>query len=397
MKVGIAKLVEIKSIHIIFYLALTIISTHCLSQTNTQSDKHIPVLDKSKSYRSKEFEFQAQYKYVLLETSREVLLGENCKLKYASDNRLLFADEYGGDVFIFDINGKIYSKFNQKGGLGYTSITSIIYDETKNELFILDRIRKKIYVFSEKGALLRSFKTPEETFIAEIYNFNDSTLLAFDENLIGTDKPTKPYFFISRNSGNIIGYVNITVEKVNATQFMESISKNESLSYSFIYTGIPDNCKFGNDFILSNKSMDTVYVLRADKSLEPLFTQIPSVHSEHTTAASVGMFTDKYLQICVADYDISAATKTMKSGKTWNPPFKLYILDRETREFYRDSEKGKYTVHKTDTPLNHAYSVMPAIILKEKNKLGRLKGELKTIASKITINDNPVVEIIQWQ
>ncbi|WP_321995263.1 6-bladed beta-propeller [Draconibacterium orientale] len=350
-------------------------------------------MDKSKSYRSIQLELQAQCKYVQLETSKAVLLGENCKLKYASDNRLLFSDEYGGDVFIFDINGKIYSKFNQKGGLGYTSITSIAYDESKNELFILDRIRKKIYVFSEKGALLRSFKTPEETFIAEIYNFNDSTLLAFDENLIGTNKPTKPYFFISRNSGNIIGYVNITVEKVNATQFIESISKNESLSYSFIHTGIPDNCKFGNNFILSNKSMDTVYVLRQDRSLEPLFTQTPSVHSEHTTAASVGMYTDKYLQICVADYDISTATKALKAGKTWNPPFKLYILDREKGEFYRDSDKGKYTVSKTDTPLNHAYSVIPAIILKEKNKLGKLTGELKTIASNVTINDNPIVEI----
>ncbi|WP_319591764.1 6-bladed beta-propeller [uncultured Draconibacterium sp.] len=382
-----------KSILIITYLGLTIISSHCLSQTNNKSDKTIPILDKSKSYRSIQLELQAQCKYVQLETSKAVLLGENCKLKYASDNRLLFSDEYGGDVFIFDINGKIYSKFNQKGGLGYTSITSIAYDESKNELFILDRIRKKIYVFSEKGALLRSFKTPEETFIAEIYNFNDSTLLAFDENLIGTNKPTKPYFFISRNSGNIIGYVNITVEKVNATQFIESISKNESLSYSFIHTGIPDNCKFGNNFILSNKSMDTVYVLRQDRSLEPLFTQTPSVHSEHTTAASVGMYSDKYLQICVADYDISTATKALKAGKTWNPPFKLYILDREKGEFYRDSDKGKYTVSKTDTPLNHAYSVIPAIILKEKNKLGKLTGELKTIASNVTINDNPIVEI----
>ena len=382
-----------KSILILLTIGFTIISTHSLSQTFSQFDKKIPILDKSKSYPSLELELQTQDKYVQLETSREILLGQNCGLKYASDNRLLFSDEYNGDVFIFDINGKIYSKFNQKGGLGYTTITSIAYDENKRELFILDRVSKKIYVFSENGALLRSFKTPQETFIAEIYNYNESTLLAFDENLIGSDNPTKPYIYISKDNGIIIGYVNITVKKVNPSQYIENINKNEARAYTFMHTGIPDNCKFGNDFILANKSMDTVYVLRQNKTLEPLFTQIPSVHSTHTSAASVGMYTDNYLQICVSDYDVMEAIKVMNSGKTWSPKFKHYILDRKTGEFYKDSNKGRYTVSKVDAPLNHAYSVIPAMVLLEKNKLGKLNGELKNIASNITINDNPIVVI----
>jgi len=382
-----------KSILILLTIGFTIISTHSLSQTFSPFDKTIPILDKSKSYPSLKLDLQTQDKYVRLETSREILLGQNCRLQYASDNRLLFSDEFIGDVFIFDINGKIYSKFNQKGGLGYTTITSIAYDENKRELFILDRITKKIYVFSENGALLRSFKTPQETFIDEIYNFNDNTLLAFDENLIGSDKPTKPYIYISKDNGIITGYVNITIEKVNPEQHIENISKNEARSYTIMHTGISDNCKFGNDFILANKSMDTVYVLRQNKTLEPLFTQIPSVHSTHTSAASVGMFTDKYLKLCVSDYDIMEAKKIMDSGKTWNPGFKHYILDRKTGSFYKDPDKGRYSIYKVDTPLNHVCSAIPAMLLIEKNKLGKLNGELKNIASNISINDNPIVVI----
>jgi len=53
-----------------------------------------------------------------------------------------FSDEYRGDVFIFDLNGKIYSSFNQKNGLGYTVITSVIFD----------KIEKK-FLFSRKMVL----------------------------------------------------------------------------------------------------------------------------------------------------------------------------------------------------------------------------------------------------
>ncbi|TKG88376.1 6-bladed beta-propeller [Puteibacter caeruleilacunae] len=148
--------------HIIFtVLSFYALVTTCYSQPIASSDK-IPVLDKTKSYPEKALEFIVDLAYVPLETSENVLLGEHCDLRYVSENRIVVADEIHGDVFIFDINGKLFSKFNQKGGKGYVFVSYLAYAEKDKEVFVLDVIRKKIFVFTEEGNLLRSFQTPPE-------------------------------------------------------------------------------------------------------------------------------------------------------------------------------------------------------------------------------------------
>lgn len=365
----------------------------CIAQSLHLQDKPLPILDKTKSYPTKKLEFETKETYVPLETSKDLLLGEHCKLRHVSDKKILFADQYRGDIFIFNINGKKHSSFNQKNGLGYTSITFVAYDELRKEVFILDRVKKTVFVFSENGALLRRFKTPQYTHLAEIYDFDSNTLLAFDENVLGSEKPIKPYIFIAKYNGEEIGYVNIEVRRVNPMKIIEDKENNTSRAYTFVHDGIPDNCKFGNDFILSCRSMDTVYLLKQNKTLIPLFSQIPSVHSEHPTSASVGMITDKYLKICIANYDIKEFIKITNAGGTWNPKLKHFILNRETGEFYRDANKGKFTVHKVDTPKSYDYRIMQAMNLINANKKGLLSGELKAIASKLDIGDNPVIRI----
>ena len=374
----------------------SVFSSTGFAQTIQQNNKPIPVLDKTKSYPSKKIEQETEITYIPLETSEEVLLGGNCQLKYVSNEKLVLSDEIRGDVFIFDKDGKILSNFNQKGGLGYTFITSVAFDEKNSEVIILDRIKKKIFVFSEKGNLLRSFMTPKSTYLMEIYNFNDSTLLALDENMNGSDKPTKPYLFISKNDGLKTGYVDIEVKKVNPSQFIESSGKNQERTFMFTHSR-PDNCKFGNDFILANKSMDTIYLLKQDKTLIPLFIQTPSVYSDHTTAASVGMITDRFLKINVASYDIKAGVKIMKVGRRWKPKFRDLILDRESGEFFEDSGKGELVVKKVDVPKNYCVELMLPMHIINSYKSGRLKDnlQLKEVASKLDIGDNPVIKIIR--
>lgn len=369
----------------------------CFSQTYRQHNKPLPVLDKTKSYPSKKLEFDTQVTYVPLETSKDVLLDGPCRLRFVSNEKIILADEIRGDVFIFDKSGKILSNFNQKGGLGYTFITCVAYDEKRNELFILDRIKKKVFVFSEKGTLLRNYNIPQKTNVQEIYNFDDETLLAFNEDMFGSDQKTKPYFYISKNDGKLIGYVNIELEKVNPISYIENVGKNEDRSYVFTHTGTADNCKFGNDFILANKSMDTIYLLKQNKTLTPLFAQTPSVYSEHPTAASVGMITDQFLKICVSDYDILEGVKIMKAGGNWKPKFRNFILDINTGEFFEDSDYKKYTISKVDTPKNQDYRLMQALNLVNANKKGLLNGELKELALKLEIGDNPVLQITKFK
>jgi hypothetical protein len=376
----------------LFSVLISLLSIVAIPSLIAQNNKPLPVLDKTKSYPPKKLEFETQIRYVALETSKDVLMDGTCGLRYASDDKLIFSDEIRGDVFIFNTNGKILSSFNQKGGLCYTFITFVAYDEKQNELFILDSVRKKIFVFSETGTLLRSFSTPQKTNVQEIYNFDDETLLAFDEDRYGSNQPTKPYFYLAKNDGNLTAYVDIEVEKTNPGSFVEDLGKNEARSYVFSHSAA-DNCKFGNEFILSNKSMDMVYLLKQDKNLIPLFTQIPSVHSEHPTAASVGMMTDRFFKICVSDYDIKEGVKIMKAGGRWKPKFKNFILDRNTGEFFQDTNYKEFTVHKIDIPKSRDYFLMQAVNLVKANQQKKLEGELKVVASKLDIGDNPVLKI----
>ena len=382
---------QIKLLFIISVLSLT-----CLSQTIQKHGISLPVLDKTKSYPPKKIEYDTKVTYVPLETSKEVLLGEGCKLNYVSTERIILSDAIRGDVFIFDKNGKILSKFNQKGPLGYIIITYIAYDEANNELFILDNIKKKVFVYFQSGTLLRSFNIPQNTCFMEIYNFDDNTLLALDEDRNGSNKPIKPYVYIAKSDGKIAGYVSCRQSKVNPTR-IEGVGKDGASSLTITHSGIPDNCKFGNDFFLANKSMDTIYCLKKDKTLIPILTQTPSVYSEHPTAISVGMVTDQFLMLCVSSYDIKEGVRALEKGDRWRPKFKNYILDRKTGEFFGDLDKGKYSVFKIDTPKNQDYRLMQAFNLINANKKGILKGKLKEIASKLDIGDNPVIEIRKFK
>lgn len=377
-------------------LSICLISWACFALQEPKKINKIPVLDKMKSYPQKKILFKSDATYVPLETSKDVLLGGGCKLNYVSTERIILSDAIRGDVFIFDKNGKIVSKFNQKGPLGYIIITYIAYDETSNELYLLDNIKKKTFVFSQIGTLLRSFNFPHNKSFVEIYNFDKSTLLALDEDKNGSNNLSNPYVFILKSDGKIAGYVSCRQSKVNPTR-IEGVGKDGASSFTITHSGIPDNCKFGNDFFLANKSMDTIYCLKKDKTLIPILTQTPSVYSEHPTAISVGMVTDQFLMLCVSSYDIKEGVRAMENGDRWRPKFKNYILDRETGEFFEDPDKGKYSVFKIDTPQNQDYRLMQALNLINANKKGILKGKLKEIASKLDIGDNPVIEIRKFK
>ena len=368
----------------------------CFAQTTGQNDKPLPVLDKTKSYLPKKFEFDSEVTYIPLETSKNVLLGGSCKLRYVSNEKFVISDMMSGDVFIFDKNGKALSKFNQKGGLGYTFLSFIAYDEKRNEVYILDYIVQKIFVFSENGALLRSYITPQNTSLTEIYNFDDNTLLALNEDKNGSGKPIKPYVYIAKNDGKILGYVNIELPKSIPTR-IEGIGKSGTGFFSIVHYGIPDNCKFGNDFVLANKSMDTIYLLKQDKTLIPLFTQTPSVYSEHPTAASIGMIANQLLKICISSYDLQEAKKTYDRGANWRPMFQHFIFDIKSGEFFEDSGSGYFAVERVDIQKNQSARLLQAMHLVDAYKKGLLKDKIKEVASKLDIGDNPIIEIKKFK
>jgi hypothetical protein len=361
------------------------------------NQQKIPVIDKTKHYPKKAFEPEVEISYIPLETSKDILLDKDAHVYYVSDKRMLITNFLHGDVFIFDMNGKALSHFNEKGRDGYIFINYALYDELNKEVFIVDQISDKILVYSENGARKRILHLQGSLSIAEIYNFDANTLLAFHEHQSGPVIEKQPYIFISKKDGSILSRQNITTPKANPRVL---VTRNgNSGSWYRIETNYSGNCKFGKEFILANMSCDTIYLLKQDKTVVPLFVQSPSVFSEPPIITSVGMKTDDFVTFYVFPYDLNKARKKNESGEKQNgsnTEVKKLMYEFKTGQFF-ELEKNEYTAEKVDVPANTSAELMYPWILKSWLERGKLKGELKKIATKVNATDNPVVRIAKFK
>lgn len=352
------------------------------TNADNKSRPKVIVIDKEKSYPEKKLELKTKESFVRLETKKGFLLGQDAHIYHISDKRMLITNALNGDVFIFDMNGKAVSHFNQKGGNGYAYLKYALYDEPVGEVYIVD-ITKKICVFSETGALKRTLHLPSSTDITEIYNFDENTLLAFNEYQYGPIQEKQPYLFISKKDGKILSRLNITTNKATPRVL---ITDNGKGAYT-IGNNFSGNCKFGNEFILSNMSCDTIYLLKQDKSLTPLFVQTPSVFAEHPVMTRVGMITDDFIVYSTYPYDVKSTKKLPPDGGV-----KFFMYEFKTGQFY-SLKKMDYWAEKIDIPRNMYVEICEGYLLKEWLKRGYLKGEMKKLAEKVNVNDNPVVWI----
>jgi len=380
---------------ILFSLILCLgISPKDIRGTNSgKIQKKLPILNKKIQYPQKALNLEVEEKYIFLETRKETLLDNGALVYYVSDKKVLITNTLKGDVFIFGMDGKAISHFNQKGGYGYSFLSYALYDESHKEVFIADHISKKIVVFTEEGALKRTLHIPSKLIIKEIYNFDENTLLAFHEHQYGELTQSKPYMFISKKDGSIISELNIVMNKANSKALNTG---GVRFTHMNNYSG---NCKFGNDFILANLSSDTIYLLKQDKKLIPVFVQQPSVFSDPPIITSVGMKTDDFITFCVYPYDLKEFRRKYENNE------KEVVSDLKIRylmyEFKTDKlfelEKRKYWAEKIDIPKNTSIELLQPYILKDWLKRGYLKGEMKEVAEKVNITDNPILRITKFK
>ena len=349
---------------------------------NDDKTKKIPILYKNKEYPEKSLKLEKEVTYIPLETTNDILLDKDAHIYYVSDTQMLISNKNKGDVFFFNMSGKATSHFNRKGGNGYWSIKSIAYDEKSKEVYVLDTpSAKRIFVYTEKGELKRSLQLPRNTYFIKIYDFDENSLLALHENMNNIVSQSQPYMFISKEDGSVLSKVNISIDKVNSTV---SYDANKSVWSMWTSRG-PDNCKFGQEYILANMSSDTIYMLKQDKTLTPVFVQYPSVFSEPKRSVKVGMKTDNFIFFVVS---------SMYSSST-NSQHLIY--DFKSGEFFKYDSRISIGVQDVDISKNTGVTLIEAVDLKEGLEKGVLKGELKKIASKIDIEDNPVVELEKFK
>lgn len=176
----------------------------------------------------------------------------------------------------------------------------------------------------------------------------------------------------------------------------------ESYSSILNYTQIP----FGDQWILTEISSDTTYLLSQDYQLKPFIVRTPTASEMNPEVyLYAGVMTDRYYFLQTVDKAYNRETK----------------VGFQTRELLYDTEEEsvyEYVVYNDDftdeRPLNLvrqfpnmllpvnkgdvAYvSKIDAPDLVEAYNDGKLRGPLKDIASKIDEEDNPVLMIAKYK
>jgi len=339
--------------------------------------------------------------YIPLETSNDVLLDKDAVLAYVSDKRMLVFNRKLGDIFIFGMNGKILFKFNRRGPDAYFYINSVVYDEKNKEVFILDNSSRKIFVFNEEGGFLRTLRIINNIRPTEIYNYDDQTIMIFDEKqYINTTpviriKPTQPFTVHSKKDGTLETIINITMDKVLAKNLTFETGPNSANTIQSVIT-LPNNKKFGHEFILHDFSLDTIYHLKADKSLEPLFVQSPSVFSASPKIVSVGFLSNNFVYFSMYNWDLLEHKRCIEKKLSVKFFEKYFVYDLIERKFYQTNLlPGEHNM--LDIEKNYCASLVDAYFLINLLKLGRLNGELKQIAQNLNEEDNQVVELLKYK
>lgn len=238
-------------------------------------------------------------------------------------------------------------------------------------------------------------------------------ILDYDENyLFGEDRRfvddldihenrinKTPYYKISKKDGELVSIPITVKERIR-----------DGLFYSKGEIGIGTSlrvdpvARWSSDILIADYSLDTVYTYRDDK-LTPLAVR----HNNKTEnnipiIATIDLMTDRYLLWYTVVKDIDIEKNNVPDPIT-------YLYDRFTNEYCQAEIINRDGVLVTDAtsfftrlsanyhtaPKNYALQCYPAHLLIELNEQGKLKGELKEIASKLDEEDNPVLIIAKFK
>ena len=252
-------------------LAIILLSSQGISpQTKTHE---LPVIDISKKYPSKKVILQdiAEMEHIRLETTDDVLMsgvapdGDVSILAAITDRYIVTYELRRGEIFIFNRKGEIVSHFNHKGPSDqeYFNITSgVIFDEKNEEIFVCNN--RNIQVYSLNGKYKRTLKFANLKY--EIYNFDDETLLVYDEvDILSSNAPKKnPYRLISKEDGNTVVVFDISLPKRYSMEIL--------YDKWILTTSLSNNRYYGKDFVITDISSDTMYLNNNIKKDENCFT-----------------------------------------------------------------------------------------------------------------------------
>lgn len=260
-------------------------------QSENQSDGLITI-DVTKNYPQKDLILQdfLDVEYIPLETNDEFIC-EGLPLAIG-ENIILIRNATGGDIFIFERNGKAIRKINRYGQSGeeYLYNYNCFLDEDNDQIFICD---KKILVYDLYGDFKRSFEPTKDARLLDVINYDEENFIwwnsAFKYNENAVEMPS--FFITSKQDGRIVKEIDIPIEHRKSPVV---IWKELDITYS-LSPNYKSIIPYKDQMILVESSSDTVYKYTRDNILIPFLTRTPSIQSMNPEVFVLpGVVTDRY-------------------------------------------------------------------------------------------------------
>jgi len=384
---------------------ISVSKTMHISNNYPQEISNSATIDISNNYPKKEITLQniAEIEYITLETTDVFLLSENCRISFISDKYIMIW-ENKGDIFIFHRSGKIFSHFNHKGlsNNEYLEISSIVFDETNEEVFVVDNFmasKYRVLVFSITGKYKRTLNYSEK-FNLRAYNFDETSLLVYDEKgLLDNSYHKKPYMIMSKKDGSLVDTFDIELSVRLPYNVNGQISYNgQVVPYNYIiyprYLAINN----GQDIVISDISSDTIFILTKDRFLLPIITFSNYIPSSPLIRLYTNILTENFIVLEQRIFDFKAFDQ-YKGMPTLLLMYDFKLgLTSEVSFLNNDFPTDSWIPNRINiSNKNAAASLIQLPKLFNAYRKNQLKGDLKKTVSNLNEEDNPIVMIVKFK
>lgn len=301
-----------------------------------------------------------------------------------------------GDIFIYSRKtGEAIRRINHKGqgAEEYVTISGIVLDEDRHEMYVIDNVAKRMLVYNLDGKYKRSFKFQKNAMYKKSYNFDKQNLICYN---FSSSNEGQSFAVVSKQDGSITQEIQIPFEEKKTIYIFLRDEAND-MTYGAAPSAYPIIPVPNNNWILVEPSSDTIYSYSSEYEMKPFLTRVPSIQSMNPEVFLFpSVVTDRYCFMGIVKKEYSFNT-----GKGFPSTYLMY--DRQEKSLFR------YTVHNNDysyknvvnmviTPENNEvafYHKIEPYGLIDSYKKGELKGKLKKIAATLDKDSNPVIMLIK--
>jgi hypothetical protein len=249
---------------------------------SVQSKDSLVRMDVAQDYPEKELILNdiADISYLCLKSDNEEYIFKGRPIA-VTQHTVVVQDEFAGSALFFSKDGNPKSRFNRRGNgpEEYLGINQIVYDEEKDEVFIVHMSR--IQVYSSQGEYKRGFSLPQGTVISPIVSFDENSLFLYDASvqLWTADKEDypfeSPFVRISKTDGAVLDYVKMPAAQVELGAYREVEGRK-----MMVRARTSRLIKGKGGVFLCNPESDTVFFYGRDQILTPVMYKTPSITTQ---------------------------------------------------------------------------------------------------------------------